>query len=49
MPKPRHKYKRREKPRRVYGLGGDLEVAVFRPRNPVEAVIGGRVKFRRRK
>lgn len=37
------------KPKRVYHLTNELRVEVYAPRNPVENLIGGQVKIRRRK
>jgi hypothetical protein len=40
---------RRRKPVKVYSLFGDYRIEVFGKRNPVEALIGGKVRIRKQR
>jgi hypothetical protein len=39
----------RRRPVKVYGLVGDYRVEVYGKRNPVEALIGGKVRIRKKR
>jgi len=40
---------KRRRPVKVYSLGGDYRVEVYGKRNPVEALIGGEVKIKKKR